>query len=123
MYAKISGILLALGATFTLACADSTSPSERTDTTPAGPAAGLSGPVHQIAYHNGGSVMLINSDGSGPALLASPGWTPSWSPDGKRLVFSNTQCDTDWDSYLICEVGGLVILNPETHEIVTPSAG
>ena len=111
-------ILLTWGPVFAIACADSTSPSQGSLIEQPKDAA-----TNQIAYQNLGTIVLIKSDGSAGIGLASPGWAPSWSPDGKRLVFSNTQCDTDWTTYIVCERGGLVILDVESGQVSTPAAG
>jgi Tol biopolymer transport system component len=38
--------------------------------------------------HDGGNpISMVASDGSGPRELPIIGWSPSWSPSGKRLVF------------------------------------
>jgi len=71
-------------------------------------------PLGQIAYVDG-AIALINSDGSGGLQLAS-GASPDWSPDGRRLIFSNTQCETDWDTYYECLSGGLVVIDAETRD-------
>jgi Tol biopolymer transport system component len=88
---------------------------------PAPPPASPSTPSGQIAYVDNG-ITLINSDGSSPVHLAA-GQSPDWSPDGKRLMFSNTVCDTDWQSYFICISGGLRIITPETGAITTVPNG
>ena len=62
-------------------------------------------------------IALINPDGSGGAEIAS-GDTPSWSPDGARLVFSTTQCE----DYYGCS-GALILMDPETANIMPLYAG
>jgi hypothetical protein len=52
---------------------------------------------------------VVNPDGSGARTLA-PGYSPSWSPDGTKLVFSTTDCDF----YGVSCSGGLVVMDPET---------
>lgn len=50
-----------------------------------------------VAYVQGSAIWRINVDGSGLTQLTKPyvnvAW-PSWSPDGSRLVVSNSQCST-----------------------------
>ncbi len=45
----------------------------------------------QIAYACGGSIGIVNADGTMPHLLAtgsaSPAHSPAWSPDGRQLAF------------------------------------
>lgn len=82
--------------------------------------------IEQIVYSGsigGGGLTLINSDGSGATPIAALGWAPAWSPDGKKLLFSNTQCDTDWYTYLRCDQGGLVMMDFETRTLTTPAGG
>jgi Tol biopolymer transport system component len=33
-------------------------------------------------------IWIMNRDGSSHRLLFSPGWDPSWSPDGERILFA-----------------------------------
>jgi Tol biopolymer transport system component len=94
-------------------------------------------PIYQVVTNG---LILINSDGSGPVALGtgfSPGfygnYSPSWSPDGTRLIFSTARCGYDYDGEYTClfagsgqtaaDSGGLVIMNPETGEITRPAAG
>jgi Tol biopolymer transport system component len=67
-------------------------------------------------------VGVVNLDGSGAQTLAR-GNSPAWSPDGKKLVFSNTECSNDFYGYLEC-TGGLLTLDPETGNgtTLTPAA-
>lgn len=83
------------------------------------------------------NLTLMNADGSGAVELGSGfprginvggygGFSPSWSPDGSRLVFSTNQCYHNFDGDWLCpatDPGGLVIMNPETREIMTPASG
>lgn len=59
------------------------------------------------------SVMIMNPDGSGLGELQI-GRSPEWSHDGKRLVYSTTQCD--YYSYN-CS-GGANIIDPELNSVV-----
>jgi len=68
-------------------------------------------------------VGVIDVDGSGQQKLAR-GESPAWSPDGKKLVFSNTQCSSSgYYGYLECD-GGLLTIDPETGNgtTLTPAA-
>jgi hypothetical protein len=58
------------------------------------------------------TIGLINPDGSGASVIGA-GDAPSWSPDGRRLVFSEASC-TYYDPYYgySCS-GGLVIVDPD----------
>jgi hypothetical protein len=59
-------------------------------------------------------VGLINPDGSGASVLAV-GEAPSWSPDGRRLVFTEASCGGYYSGlyYGYSCAGGLVIVDPE----------
>lgn len=35
------------------------------------------------------SLWVINRDGSDPKILYGPGWDPTWSPDGKKILFAS----------------------------------
>jgi Tol biopolymer transport system component len=45
----------------------------------------------QIAYACGGSIGIVNADGTTPHVLAAsapvPAYSPSWSPNGRKLAF------------------------------------
>ena len=41
----------------------------------------------RLAFDNGGTIYLINVDGSGLRPLVSGGGEPDWSPDGRFIVF------------------------------------
>jgi hypothetical protein len=60
-------------------------------------------------------IALVNPDGSGGVDIAS-GDTPSWSPDGARLVFSNVPCEY-YDDYYGCD-GVLILMDPETRNLI-----
>ena len=54
-------------------------------------------------YSNPGAIAIAGLDGikllhldSGVTQLTTDGRNPSWSPDGKTLVYSTTACETDW---------------------------
>jgi hypothetical protein len=58
------------------------------------------------------AIGLINPDGSGASVLGF-GDAPSWSPDGRRLVYTEAFC-TYYDPYYGFSCGGgLVIVDPE----------
>ncbi len=44
-------------------------------------------------------IYIVDADGQNARKLAD-GWCPSWSPDGKRIVFSSKQ-DGNWEIYTI----------------------
>jgi Tol biopolymer transport system component len=94
-------------------------------------------PIYQLVTND---LILMNSDGSGRLTLGtgfSRGfygkYSPSWSPDGRKLIFSTARCGFDYDGDYGCQFagsgqaapdsGGLVIMNPETGEITRPAAG
>lgn len=35
------------------------------------------------------SLWIINRDGSHPKILYGPGWDPTWSPDGEKILFAS----------------------------------
>lgn len=119
---------LILVSALALACRDSTTPVEPPIAPVAPPIAPLQPPTPgadfdgEIAYYSTISGITLIKSGKPAEPLAS-GTSPSWSPDGSKLVFSNTQCDTDWETYYRCDSGGLVIMNPETREVTSPPNG
>ncbi|CAN5256736.1 hypothetical protein BH23GEM2_BH23GEM2_16530 [soil metagenome] len=66
--------------------------------------------AQKIAFAANGVIVVAYADGSNPVVVASGG-QPSWSPDGKRLVYSTLDCYYGyWCS------GGLAILDFESRE-------
>jgi hypothetical protein len=67
---------------------------------------------------------LVKPDGSG-AAAATTGDSPSWSPDGKKIVLTEASCD-DYAAYYgtSCD-GGLVVFDPEigTRLALTSASG
>jgi hypothetical protein len=57
-----------------------------------------------------GQIALVDPDGSNLVILG-PGASPSWSPDGTRLVYSTYNCDF----YYGCS-GSLMIADPEVAQ-------
>lgn len=54
-------------------------------------------------------IMLLRADGSGePTKVTDNGWDQSWSPDGKRIVFTSGKA-ADWEIYSINPNGTLPI--------------
>jgi Tol biopolymer transport system component len=53
-------------------------------------------------------IEVANVDGSGAWALAEHGLTPSWAPDGTRLVFQEWPCSAN-----ICNPGGLTLINAD----------
>jgi len=66
------------------------------------------------------SIELVKLDGTG-ALTLQAGDAPSWSPDGKKLVFSATLCGFYYYYDDPC-AGSLVLLDPELGRVSTPGA-
>ena len=58
-------------------------------------------------------VSLVNPDGTDLVRLGF-GHSPSWSPDGKKLVFSDVVCDDYSFFYYHSCPGGLIVRDPET---------
>ena len=61
-------------------------------------------------------------DGQRPTPLAR-GSSPSWSPDGTKLVFSNSTCTTDFYYYYKTCTGGLATIDPETRNVDAMDVG
>lgn len=55
---------------------------------------------------------VVKPDGTGQAQLAV-GEFPSWSPDGKRIVYVSRECDFYYYYYYYCN-GPLELMDPET---------
>lgn len=66
------------------------------------------------------SIQLVKLDGTGTITIQT-GDAPAWSPDGKRLVFTATECGYYY-YYGSCG-GALVLLDPELGTSSTPTAG
>lgn len=71
----------------------------------------------------GTAIATVNLDGSGMEILRL-GSSPSWSPNGTTLIFSDVKCDYDFYYYyfLGCN-GGLVIMDPESWSTTRPALG
>ena len=67
-------------------------------------------------------VGLINPDGSGASVLAV-GDAPSWSPDGRKLVFTETVCSYYDPYYGFSCAGGLVVVDPEMRSRTSMAEG
>lgn len=66
----------------------------------------------RIAFETGGRISLVKVDGQGTTDLIA-GHGPAWSPDGRRLLFSNTYCDY----YSYSCTGSIGLIDPETKAI------
>jgi hypothetical protein len=75
-----------------------------------------------VGGKSGKWIATVKPDGSGPEVLA-PGDSPAWSPDGTRLVFSNTMCNSFDDYYGFACSGGLVSMDPETRTVTALGDG
>jgi Tol biopolymer transport system component len=65
-------------------------------------------------------IWLVNVDGSGAVKLTA-GTSPSWTPDGTRLVFSNAHCSSDFYYYYVTCSGGVIVMDPETRNVTAMS--
>lgn len=65
---------------------------------------------------------IVVADANGASILPlGPGYDPAWSPDGTRIVFSNTACDFYY--YDDCSSGGLSVVDPETRSLSVIAGG
>lgn len=66
-------------------------------------------------------ITWVDPDGSNLVTLAT-GFSPTWSPDGRSLLFSTTFCD---DYYYYYCIGGLALIDPEndTNQQLTTDGG
>jgi Tol biopolymer transport system component len=53
----------------------------------------------------GNKIYVVRHDGIGRRLLTRTGLSPSWSPDGQRIVFTSWR-DRDWEIYVMNAGGG-----------------
>lgn len=70
--------------------------------------------AQKIAFGANGQIVVAYADGSNPVVVAS-GYGPSWSPDGKRLVYSTLDC---YYYGYYCS-GGLQVFDFPSGEITT----
>ena len=63
----------------------------------------------------GNKIYVVRQDGSGRRLLTRSGLSPSWSPDGQRIVFMSWR-DRNWEIYVMNAGGG-------KHRNLTRNAG
>lgn len=80
-------VVIQLGQTITanISCAEDGSGIGEPPTLPPGKIAG------KIAFERAGRIMVVDHDGSS-AVTFIDGLAPSWSPDGKKLVFQRSGC-------------------------------
>jgi TolB protein len=72
---------------------------------------------HDLAYSSSGNIHLLPGTGAPPITLADDGasFTPAWSPDGQRMVFSRETDPLHATLYLMeADGSGLVQLTSET---------
>jgi hypothetical protein len=67
-------------------------------------------------------VEVVRLDGSGGRVLRR-GHSPVWSPDGTRVLYSDTQCGLLDDQPGVDCFGGLVIMDPELGSLTIPLSG
>jgi len=69
------------------------------------------------------TIELVNVDGTGAESLQA-GDAPAWSPDGKRLVFSDAACPNGgfYYYYYYC-TGGLIVADPENWNTTVLDGG
>jgi len=67
-------------------------------------------------------VGLINPDGSGASVLGA-GDAPSWSPDGRKLVFTEAICSYYDPYYGVSCAGELVVVDPEMRSRTSMAGG
>ena len=120
--ARRTAAFVVAASVLSVGCTESTEPVNASPSDPVpGTPADLSG--HQIATVALDGIRLVNLDGSGVTQLTATGRNPSFSPDGSRMVYSTTECETDWETYYKCEKGGLVILDVATRVSSIPPEG
>jgi hypothetical protein len=66
-------------------------------------------------------IEVVNPDGSGGRVIGR-GRSPSWSPDGTRVAFSDVRCGPGEDGGLGC-FGGLIVMDPELGSLTRPLYG
>jgi len=67
-------------------------------------------------------IELVNVDGSGAAKLTL-GSSPSWSPDGTRLAYSDAHCVYNYYAASFGCGGGVNIIDPETGRLTGVTGG
>ncbi|GEM_PF-3300536 len=63
----------------------------------------VSSPTGRIAYQYNNNIYVMNSDGTNQTLVQSGAWSPSWSPDGTKIAFSNSFLGTMWSRMSIVD--------------------
>ena len=75
----------------------------------------------QVPGNHAGTSMVV-ADANGSSILPlGPGYDPAWSPDGTKIVFSNTVCDFYYND--ACSSGGLSVVDPETRSLSVIAGG
>ena len=86
-------------------------------------AAATGGPAGTIAYSGGSGIQTIWADGSHAASLGSVASDPSWSPDGKQIVFTSDRDGEDAIYVMIADGTGVRRISPPGLRALSPEWG